>query len=130
VSILMQDLRIAVRQLARSPGFAAIGVVSLAIGVSVTTLVFSVVGALALRSYALPEGLAAVRVLTVELGLPAALAVERFTRAILPGQGVPAMDAATLAVAGLAVFGVAAFASWFPARRAACVDPMLALRCE
>jgi predicted permease len=67
MSILMQDLRIAFRQLARSPGFTAIGVVSMAVGVSVTTLVFSVVATLLLRTYGLPEGPSAVRVLTVDL---------------------------------------------------------------
>src|SRR4030042_3426480 len=62
MSTLFQDLRFAVRQLAKSPGFAAIGILSIAIGIGVTTLVFSVVGALVLRSYALPDGPDAVKV--------------------------------------------------------------------
>jgi predicted permease len=63
MNVLLQDLRFAIRQLARSPGFAAIGILSVAIGIGVTTLVFSVAGALVLRSYALPDGPDAVRVL-------------------------------------------------------------------
>src|SRR5512139_1686174 len=62
MSTLLEDLRFAVRQLAKSPGFAAIGIFSVAVGIGVTTLVFSVVGALVFRSYALPDGPDGVRV--------------------------------------------------------------------
>jgi ABC-type antimicrobial peptide transport system permease subunit len=66
--------------------------------------------------------------LGVALGLPAALAVERVLRSSL--RGTPPTDAAILAAAALAVFGVAIVGSYLPARRAARVDPMSALRCE
>jgi ABC-type lipoprotein release transport system permease subunit len=39
-------------------------------------------------------------------------------------------DPAIYAVVGVAVFGLAALAAFVPARRAASVDPILALRCE
>lgn len=51
-----------------------------------------------------------------------------FLRAFL--HGVSASDPATLALATLVVVATAALASWLPARRAARVDPMLALRAE
>jgi putative ABC transport system permease protein len=64
----------------------------------------------------------------IVLGLPAAIAAERITRAGFPG--VPATDPVVLSVAALAVLSVAALGSYLPARRAARVDPMVALRCE
>jgi len=51
-----------------------------------------------------------------------------FLRAFL--YGVTAGDPVTLAGVTLALAGTAAFASWFPARRAARVDPAVALRAE
>jgi len=44
--------------------------------------------------------------------------------------GVTATDAATFAAGALLLCVVAVIASWFPARRAARVDPMVALRSE
>jgi hypothetical protein len=51
----MHDLRFALRSLARSPGFAVVAVVIVALGIGAATAMFSAVNALVLRPVALPE---------------------------------------------------------------------------
>ena len=64
----------------------------------------------------------------IAIGLPAALVATRLIAATLVGLG--AYDPATLATATFVMLVVAVMAGWVPARRAARIDPMLALRQE
>ncbi len=64
----------------------------------------------------------------VALGVGIALAVTQALRSLLFGVG--AADPLTFALVPLLLVGVALLASWIPARRAARVDPMVALRSD
>ena len=46
---LIQDIRYAVRALKRAPGFAAVSIVTLALGIAATTIVYSIVNGILLR---------------------------------------------------------------------------------
>jgi putative ABC transport system permease protein len=62
------------------------------------------------------------------LGLLGAFAVTRLLASQL--HGVPATDPLSYAEAAIVLCAAAGLASWFPAHRAARVDPMVALRSE
>jgi len=64
----------------------------------------------------------------VAIGIPAALAAGRLVSSVL--YGLKATDSATITVAVLVMVAVATLAGYLPARRAAKVDPMVALRYE
>ena len=69
---LMQDFHYAVRQLRRNPGFAAIAFVTIALGIGVTTAMFSVVNAVLLRPlpFRQPDRLLAVGEYDNRMGIP------------------------------------------------------------
>ncbi|MFW6201981.1 MAG: FtsX-like permease family protein, partial [Gemmatimonadota bacterium] len=62
------------------------------------------------------------------IGVAAALAGARLLESML--HGVPARDPLTIGIVAVTLPLVAAVASWLPARRAARVDPVIALRAE
>ena len=62
------------------------------------------------------------------IGLAGSLAMTRVLSSLL--YGVSTTDILTFVIAPLLLAGVALLASYIPARRAARVDPMIALRCE
>ncbi len=64
----------------------------------------------------------------VTLGLAGAVAAARVLQSLL--FGVRATDPLTFGAAALVLLAVALLACWIPARRAARVDPLVALRCE
>jgi putative ABC transport system permease protein len=73
------------------------------------------------------QGMALVSV-GVVIGVASAWALTRLMSTML--FETPATDPATFAAIALLLAGVALAACWIPARRAAKVDPMVALRCE
>ena len=72
MSGLMQDLRFAVRQMGKRPGFAALVVLTMALGIGANAAIFSVLDAVLLRPlpYSQPEQLVKVWSRFTGIGLP------------------------------------------------------------
>jgi len=70
MSSLLQDLRFAVRQLRKNPGFAAVSILTLALGIGASTIIFSVVynGVLYPFPYRSAERLTAIEIQDLENG--------------------------------------------------------------
>ena len=68
----MNDLRFALRQLLKNPGFSAVTVLTLTLGIGVTTSVFTAVNAVLLRSlpYKKPEELVWIFASNLKIGYP------------------------------------------------------------
>jgi len=70
--------------------------------------------------------------LGLAIGVPVALGVARGMASVFKGQlyHVSALDPVAFITAALVVSAMTVVAAWIPARRAAKVDPLTALRCE
>ena len=83
MATLLQDLRYAIRTLRRSPAFALVVVVSLALGIGANSLIYSVVDGLVLRPFPYPD---ADRLVAVGATYPKADGERRFIEAISPPE--------------------------------------------
>jgi hypothetical protein len=110
---LFRDVRYALRGFARSAGFTAVAICTLALGIGANTAVFQLLDAIRLRSLPVekPQELAELR-------------ISDGTR----GFGVT--DFATLAFAIALLVVIAVLGSWLPARKASNLDPVAALRAD
>ncbi|MBS1805159.1 MAG: ABC transporter permease [Acidobacteria bacterium] len=72
MSVLLQDLRFAIRQMAKRPGFTAIILLTMALGIGANAAIFSVLDAVLLRPlpYDQPEGLIKVWTRFTGIGAP------------------------------------------------------------
>ena len=102
---LLQDVRYGLRALRRNAGFAAVAILTLALGIGANT--------------AMGQAFSGV------VGMAGSLALTRVMSTLL--FGVSPTDPATFAAA---LLGVAALACYMPARRATTIDPTVALRAE
>jgi len=87
LSSLPQDLRFALRQFRRSPGFTVTAVLTLALGIGATTAIFSLVDGILLRPLAFPDPERLVAIHTLEF--PAGVAPTNLAAANSLGASYP-----------------------------------------
>jgi len=121
--MLFHDIRYALRELRKSPGFTLTAVVTLALGIRMA------LGATRQTVVSMVMRGALWQILIGLLfGIPASLYVGYLMRVLL--YGVDSYDPIAVAGAPLMLVVFAAAAAFIPARRAASIEPMQALRIE
>ena len=117
---VLADLKLALRRLIKSPGFALTVLFTLAIGVGANTAVFSVVNGVLLKPLPYPDS---DRLVSLWLNAPGAAGL-----ALL--FGVSPFDPLSFAVVPLILVLAAAVASFLPASHPTAVNPVDALKAE
>jgi putative ABC transport system permease protein len=122
---MLRDLRYALRQLRKAPVFAAVAVLTLALGVGANTAIFSVVNAVLLNllPFRHPERL--VKIAQSDPDNPLPETIDFTTTHDLRGRS-HSFESISLFRDG----DVALLANYLPPPRASRVDPNEALRCE
>jgi len=134
---MSRDFTYALRQMRRSPGFSAVAMGTLAVGLGAIVAMFCIVNgdllvalgasAAEVRRLILLQGM-----MPVMMGLAAGSFASVLLAKLIASQlyGIAPNDLLTISMVAIVLLVVAVSACWFPARRAARIDPLTALRFE